>query len=115
MAIKQISAIVGGQQRSLTFGNMGFFDYAGEVYDGDPMELLLGSSNPKKVFQIVHAYVYAGLKSAGESVTPEQVKEWVKDMEFQAAGDLLAQARGILTSQVPKPGEQTAQAEKEGL
>ena len=124
MALKTMQLLIGGEERQLKFGTVAFFKFAGEVYKGDPMELvygistlellkfsgsknkedkervtelLTGISDPAKLYNIIYAFVYGGLRCGGNEVTPEQVNEWVSDMDFTTGSELLKTGRAALT------------------
>lgn len=94
-----IKISLGGEERELKFGKMGFFNHVGDVFNGDPIELVNGSATPSKQYEIVFACVYAGLKCAGSQETKETVNEWVMDMEYSdGAKVMIAFQQGYATS-----------------
>lgn len=131
MATKTITLQIGGQKRQLKFGTMAFFEHAGEVFKGDPMELVygfstadilkagssndekfslsIGISDPKKLYNIIHAFVYAGLICAGNDCDVNTVNQWVSDLDFTTGSKVLAEGRAALKGPALLPGEEKAQ------
>lgn len=136
--IKTLNANLGGESRSLKLGTAGLMRYAGEVYPGDPMELLFGINtiellksysgngsespesivtgvnNPKKLFEIIYAFIYGGLKCAGCKEEKEKIFEWVVDMDFDEGFNILKEARKSMTGKIIEDsGETKAQTQQE--
>ncbi len=114
MAIKTTQLLLGGEVRNLKFGRMTVLKYAGEIVD-DPMELFSAELSPKKAYTRIFAFVYAGLRSAGNDVTPEQVDEWVQDMGYEDGASILKVVGEAMLGGNGKPGEAEAQAPGEAL
>lgn len=132
--LKEIKTILGGEERALRFGTMEVLEHAGEIYPGDPMELIYGINtiellqvaanksgdptqvisgigNPKKLFTAIAAFAYAGLKCAGANVTTDQVIQWVKEADYETGSQILIEGRAGFTAKKSDAGEAEAQAQ----
>ena len=101
---------LGGSDKKLTFGKVSFFKHAGEVWEGDPLELLSGVSNPKKMYDIVLAFIYAGLRCSGEKVEKDVVDSWVMEIDFDEAAKILTEARLAMSGGDGKEEAQSKEA-----
>lgn len=86
----------------LKFGVMGFLKYVNEVTGTDPLQVL---TNMKDQYKLIHAYVYAGLKCAGNNVTIEQVDEFVQNMSFEDGTAVVRLATEAMQGGDGQPGE----------
>lgn len=141
--IKELKLHIGGEERLLKFGTNGLLYHAGEVFEGDPMELLFGFStvdllavsaakngeqpdktvdvsklitgiqNPRKLFEYIYAYTYGGLKCAGSEATKEDVFKWVVDMTFEDGEIILSTGRASMIDKNNAQGESKAQTLEE--
>lgn len=129
---KEIKAFIGGEERTLRFGTLEVLEHAGDVYPGDPMELVYGINtielvqaaadkkngnipvitgigSPKKLFNVIAAFAYAGLKCAGANVTPDQVIAWVKEADYDTGSMILIEGRAGFMPKKKAEGEAEAQ------
>lgn len=131
---------IGGEERLLRFGTMETLELAGEIFTGDPLELMygintmdlltltaakagnskedvtiknlpVGVGNPKKLFEIISAFTYAGLKSGGTQCTTEQAIEWVRGMGYEDGSLILITARNSFADKKQETGEAVAQTQ----
>lgn len=100
--------MLGGTERDLKFGTMGFFKHVGKVFSGDPLDLVNGSATPAKQYEVILACIYAGLKCAGGKDTPEQVDTWVQELEFDEAARVMKAFQEAHASGNGKAGETQA-------
>lgn len=103
--IKNETLLLGGQERPLKFGGMGFFKYAGEVYSGDPTDLVSSAKNPKEQYDRMVVVIYAGLKCAGGTDEFEQVESWVQDLPIPDAARIRLSYLEAYAEQNGSPGE----------
>lgn len=80
----------------------------GDAYSGDPLDLLQGVTTPSKMYELVLAVIYAGLKCAGGIETKEQVDAWVQELDMDEAAKILEASREAYVSNNGKPGETEA-------
>lgn len=86
---KTIELLLGGEMRTLKFGGMGFFKYAGKISAGDPLMLVAGNSH-KSQYETVLTVAYGGLCfAAGKELDKDEVEKWVFDMDFDDAAKML--------------------------
>jgi|GEM_PF-4141876 len=105
---KETTIEIGGQQRTLKFGTMGFFKYIAEVITGDPIEFVNQITTPKNQYEIVFAYVYAGLRCSGDNTPKDQIDTWVQSMEFEVAKEILKVGQEAMLGGNGKAGEKEA-------
>lgn len=108
--IKETKLLLGGEERVLKFGSMGFFKHVGEVYEGDPLDMITGVSNPKKQYELILAVIYGGLMCAGGTYTKDQVDAWVQELDFESAASVLQVMRQAMAGNNGQAGEVEAQA-----
>jgi hypothetical protein len=104
---KKITINLGGIDRELKFGTMGFFKHIGEIIQGDPLEFMNAIGNPKKQYDLIYACVYAGLKSNGIDI-PE-LDSLVQDMTFDQGAEVIKVAQESLLGGNGQAGEKEAQ------
>lgn len=109
MALKTIQLLLGGEMKTLSFGRMTVLKYAGEIVD-DPLSLFAKDFPPKSAYQRILAFVYAGLKSAGDPSSIEQIDAWVQDMSFEDAASVITKANEAILGGNGQAGEAEAQA-----
>lgn len=115
MATKKLTINLGGVDRELKFGTMGFFKHIGDVIQGDPLEFINQVSNPKKQFELVYAYVYAGLMSNGIEISPLELDKFVQEMTFDEGAQVIKTANEASMGGNGQPGEKEAQMIMEQL
>lgn len=106
--IKEIKLQLGGSERTLKFGTFGLMKHIGDVYSGDPLDMIQGVSAPSKVYEMVLSVVYGGLRCAGDAVTKEQVDAWVQDLDMDEAAKILEASREAYVSNNGQTGETEA-------
>jgi len=109
MAAKKMILNLGGIDRELKFGTWGFIKHVGEIIQGDPLEFINGITSPKKQFELVYAYVYAGLMSNGIEISPLELDKMVQDMTFDEGAEVIRVATEASMGGNGKPGEKEAQ------
>ena len=104
---KKLTINLGGIDRELKFGTMGFFKHIGEIIQGDPLEFMNAIGNPKKQYDLIYACVYAGLMSNG--VDLPDLDSLVQDMTFDEGAEVIKVAQESLLGGNGKVGEKEAQ------
>ena len=106
---KKLVINLGGIDRELKFGTMGFFKHIGEIIQGDPLEFMNAIGNPKKQYDLIYACVYAGLMSNGVDISPVELDRFVQDMTFDEGAEVIKAAQESLLGGNGKVGEKEAQ------
>lgn len=106
---------LGGQDRSLLFGTMGYFRYIKEATGQEPFEWLEAfdklrgesiSGNVSLLIDDLCVFIYAGINSSldskdAENVSFEQVKKWCNGITIDQATEVLRVAFGTIQSDAP--------------
>jgi len=114
---KVITISLGGQERTLLYGTMGYFAYIKEATGQDPYEWLSSfdklrdksaSDQITVMTEDVAVLIYAGLNSQLDSMDEvnipiEKVKKWCNALSPEVVGSVMAFAFGAF--QVDAPGE----------
>ena len=114
---KTITLSLGGQDRTLLYGTMGYFAYIKEATGEDPYEWLStfdklregsASDQIKVMTQDIAVLIYAGLNSQldsldGENVPLGKVQKWCNALSPESVGSVMAFAFGAF--QVDNTGE----------
>ena len=92
----------------MKFGTMGVLKHVGAVIGGDPLAALM-ADNPQKQFQMIHAFVYAGLVCAGEKITIEDADVFTQELTFDEGALVTRTATEAMLGGNGKAGEKEAQ------
>ena len=119
MIRKTISLSLGGEERVLMFGTLGFFEYVKEATGKDPLEWLnnLGSQEGLTVYlEDTAAVVYAGVNTYQDSkgspnIELKAVKKWCNAMTSEETTEVFKTAISSFTTD-EKPGEETPNQEQ---
>lgn len=121
MTDKTITLSLGGKERTLLYGTMGYFMYIKEATKQEPFEWLqefdkkrqqAEGGNITVLIEDIAVLIYAGINSHLDSldqqnVPLEKVKKWCNGVTVETATSILLTAFG--TIQTDEPGELTAQ------
>lgn len=121
MIDKLITLPLGGQDRTLLYGTMGYFMYIKEATKQEPFDWLqefdkkraeAEGGNITVLIEDVAILIYAGINSHLDSldqpnVPLEKVKKWCNGVTIETATSILQTAFGTL--ETGEPGELTAQ------
>ena len=119
MIRKTISLSLGGEERVLMFGTLGFFEYVKEATGKDPLEWLnnLGSEGGLTVYlEDTAAVVYAGVNTYQDSkgspnIELKAVKKWCNAMTSGETTEVFKTAISSFTTD-EKPGEEIPNQEQ---
>ena len=114
MASKTITLLLGGQERTLLYGTMGYFSHIKEASGMDPFEWLQKfdkareelSGNMIVLIEDTAIMIYAGLNSYLDSTDKtnepmEKVKKWVNGVPTEQVAEIFKTAFGTITSDMP--------------
>jgi hypothetical protein len=96
---------LGGQERTLEFGTMGFLKHLGRIIKSDPLDLFSEgySTDPEKSYKACFAFVYAGLladcdmKGTEPDFDSAQVDKWVSCLKASSLGEIVLTGYAALT------------------
>lgn len=105
MSDKVVNLKLGGQDRTLNFGVMGFLKHLGEIAKKDPIDIFSDgtSTDPGKAYGVHLAIIHAGLladcdvKGVSPTFTVEDVDKWVSCMETSEVDGLVLKAFAAMT------------------
>jgi hypothetical protein len=125
--MNEMKLLLGGQERPLLFGKVGFFEYAKTATGTDPLLWLAGldewtiklRENPSEAVNHIGdiaIMVYAGLNTHADfndlpNYTFEQARKWTNGLDVPELADVLITAINSI-SPPAKPGEAQAPEEK---
>lgn len=107
---KVMTLHLGGKERTLKFGTMGFFKYVGEIIDGDPLTLFNEITNPRKQYELTFACIYAGLKCGGCELSKDEIDVLVQQIEFTTASEIIKTVQEAMLGGNGQVGEAEARA-----
>lgn len=105
MSDKTTKLKLGGQERTLNFGVMGFLKHLGEILKEDPLDIFSATfaTDPEKTYRINLSIIYAGIlaecdvQDLAPTFSKADVDKWVSCLEASEVDGLSLKAYAALT------------------
>lgn len=128
MIDKFLTLQLGGKERTLLYGTMGYFTYIKEATKKEPFEFLKDFDKKREesangtitvLVEDIAVLVYAGLNSYLDSrdepnIPIDKVKKWCNALTIKSCTDICTYAFGSIGEEESEPGEPPTQAVNNG-